>query len=75
MMTLPEIIHSIESLSAKEQQYLFEFLRQKQQKPRANHFGLGLQKFRQAIESEGIIFTDEDFTDLRDRSPGREIKL
>jgi hypothetical protein len=65
MMTLPEIINSIESLSAKDRQYLCDFLRLKQEKPKANHFGLGLQKFRQAIESEEIIFTDEDFADLR----------
>jgi hypothetical protein len=32
-------------------------------------------RFRERIEREGIEFTDADFADLRDRSPGREIEL
>jgi Ulp1 family protease len=32
-------------------------------------------RFRERMEREGIEFTDEDFADLRDRSPGREVKL
>jgi len=40
-----------------------------------NIFWEGLQRFRNAIEAEGIVFTDEDFADLRDRSPGREVEL
>lgn len=38
-------------------------------------FWQGVLKFRERIEREGIEFTDEDFADLRDRSPGREIEL
>jgi hypothetical protein len=38
-------------------------------------FWQGILKFREAIEKEDIVFTDEDFADLRDRSPGREIEL
>lgn len=34
-----------------------------------------LQESRRTIEREGIIFTDEDFADLRDRSVSREIDL
>ncbi len=75
MLTLQEIIKSIDSLSINDQQYLFEFLRKKQEQPKANNFWAGLQKFRQTIQREGIVFTDEDFADLRDRSPGREIDL
>lgn len=37
-------------------------------------FWQGVLKFRGRIEREGIEFTDEDFADLRDRSPGREIE-
>jgi hypothetical protein len=75
MLTLQEIIKSIDSLPTNDQQYLFEFLRKKQEQPKVNNFWSGLQKFRQAIQREGIVFTDEDFADLRDRSPGREIDL
>lgn len=38
-------------------------------------FWQGVLKFRERIEREGIEFTDEDFADLRDRSPEREIEL
>ncbi|MEC4886085.1 MAG: hypothetical protein SAL70_32935 [Scytonema sp. PMC 1070.18] len=65
-MTLQEIIHSIETLSTEEQEYLFEFLRKKKEESRGDNFWQGLQKFRKVIESEGIIFTDDDFADLRD---------
>jgi hypothetical protein len=74
-MTLQEIINSINSLPTEEQDYLLEFLRKKKEESRGDKFWEGLQKFRKVIESEGIIFTDEDFTDLRDPSVGREIDL
>ena len=32
-------------------------------------------RFRQKIQQENIVFTDEDFAGLRDRSVGREINL
>jgi hypothetical protein len=38
-------------------------------------FGEGLQRFRNVIDEEGIIFTDDDFANLRDRSLGREVEL
>ncbi|MGF1676529.1 MAG: hypothetical protein ACFCUV_23050 [Rivularia sp. (in: cyanobacteria)] len=75
MITLQEIINSIESLSTEEQDYLFEFLRKKKEESRGDNFWQGLQKFRSVIQSEGIIFTDDDFADLRDSSVGREIEL
>jgi hypothetical protein len=75
MMTLQEIINSIESLPREDREYLFEFFRQKKEESPGDHFWKGLQKFRRVIQSEGIIFTDEDFADLRDRSVGREIDL
>jgi hypothetical protein len=40
-----------------------------------NGFWNGLQELRATIEREGIIFDDEEFADLRDRSPGREVNL
>ncbi|MHC5739445.1 hypothetical protein [Nostoc sp.] len=75
MMTLQEIINSIENLPTEERDYLFEFLRKKKEESRGDNFWEGLQKFRSVIQSEGIIFTDDDFADLRDRSVGREIDL
>ena len=74
-MNLQEIINYIESLPTEERDYLFEFLRQKKEESRGDKFWAGLQKFRKVIQSEGIIFTDDDFADLRDRSVGREIDL
>ena len=74
-MNLQEIINSINNLPTEEQDYLFEFLRQKKEEFRGDNFWQGLQKFRQVIQSEGIIFTDEDFADLRDPSLGREVEL
>ena len=32
-------------------------------------------RFRERMEREGIEFTDDDFANLRDRSPGREVEL
>jgi hypothetical protein len=73
MMNLQEIIDSINSLPTEEQDYLFEFLRRKQKESNQDKFWQGLQKFRNVIQSESIIFTDEDFANLRDPSVGREI--
>ncbi|WP_427159175.1 hypothetical protein ACQFX9_24410 [Aliinostoc sp. HNIBRCY26] len=74
-MTLQEIINSIESLPQAEQDYLLDYLSKKKEECRGDNFWQGLQKFRSVIENEGIIFTDDDFADLRDRSVGREINL
>ncbi|MUG98239.1 hypothetical protein F7734_40390 [Scytonema sp. UIC 10036] len=74
MMTLQEIINSIESLPVEERDYLFEFLRKKEESE-GDNFWQGLQNFRKVIQNEAIIFTDDDFADLRDRSVGREIEL
>jgi hypothetical protein len=85
-MTLQEIIKSLDDLSAEEQTSLLDVLRQRlsqmveksQVQPTENageSFWQGVERFRKTIEKEGILFTDEDFFDLRDRSPGREIEL
>ncbi|MCF4969262.1 hypothetical protein CV014_20105 [Nostoc sp. CMAA1605] len=58
-MTLQEIISSIESLPPAEQDYLLDYLSKNKEESRGDNFWQGLQKFRSAIESEGIIFTDD----------------
>ncbi|MGF1989684.1 MAG: hypothetical protein RMY62_017715 [Nostoc sp. ZfuVER08] len=75
MMNLQKIINSIERLPTEERDYLFEFLRKKKEESRGDNFWQGLQKFRSVIQSEGIIFTDDDFAELRYRSVVREIEL
>ena len=32
-------------------------------------------QFREKMEREGIVFADDDFANLRDKSPGREVNL
>ncbi len=34
-----------------------------------------LLRFRERMEQEKIVFTDEDFANLRERIPGREVDL
>ncbi|MCL1466202.1 MULTISPECIES: hypothetical protein [Argonema] len=75
MMTLQEIMNHIEVLPVEDREQLFEFLRKKHEDARGTAFWEGLQKFRKTIEDEGIIFNDDDFSDLRDRSVGREVNL
>jgi len=85
-MTLQEIIKSLDDLSVEDKTSLFNVLEsqlsqikeQVQKEPLQNKgdsFWQGILKFRETIEREGIEFTDEDFANLRDRSPGREIDL
>lgn len=52
-----------------------DLIREPLQEPKFSNFWKGLQKFRLAIENDGLQFTDDDFADLRDRSVGREIVL
>jgi hypothetical protein len=85
-MTLQEIIKSLDDLSVEDQAALFGTLRLKLSQEiggekndtldRAGEtFWEMTLRFRERIEREGIEFTDEDFADLRDRSPGREVEL
>lgn len=39
------------------------------------NFWDALQTFRAKIEKESIVFNDDDFANLRDKSPGREVEL
>jgi hypothetical protein len=73
--TFQEVVESIEQLSIEDQNYLFEMLRQKRKQQKTNTFWDVLQECRKIIETENIIFTEEDFADLRDKSPGREVNL
>jgi antitoxin ParD1/3/4 len=40
-----------------------------------NNFWEALQECRKIMESENIVFTDDDFANLRDKSTGREVNL
>lgn len=85
-MTLQEIIKSLDELSVQDQTALLQVLEQRLT-PRVENepeesmtqdgeaFWQGVLRFREQIEQEGIVFTDEDFADLRNRNPGREIEL
>ncbi|MGB3518588.1 MAG: hypothetical protein WBA43_19180 [Elainellaceae cyanobacterium] len=83
-MTLQEILQAIDELSVDEQTSLLNALQMKLSKTtqqdqidenRGEQFWQGILHFRAALEREGIEFTDKDFANLRDRSPGREIEL
>lgn len=84
-MTLQEMITDLDNLSSEEQVSLFHILEMRLKKEVVNQqqttddngeiFWQGLLKFREKIEKEDIVFTDEDFADLRDKSPGREVNL
>jgi hypothetical protein len=83
-MTLQEIIQSLDDLSIEDKTSLLKILesqlsqikeQEKQLQNKGDSFWQGVLRFRETIEREGIEFTDEDFANLRDRSPGREIDL
>ena len=86
MMTLQEIIQSLDALPRQDQAALLNLLQLRlapispedsAQPP--NHGGETFWemtlRFRERMAREGIEFTNEDFADLRDRSPGKEIEL
>lgn len=88
-MTLQEIIAQVENLSMEDRDYLFELIRKRQidnhrpeiancleeEKTNSEGFWDLTLRFRKRMEQENIIFTDEDFLDLRDRSVDREVKF
>lgn len=80
-MTITEIIESFDQLSVQEQENLLEILGQRCSKLREGEdaqeetFWEMTLRFRQRMEAEGIEFTDDDFADLRDKSPGREVEF
>ena len=77
-MTLQEIIQSLDDLPMQDQTSLFNVLRSRldsiaaaesdeQLERRGENFWEMTLRFRETIEREGLVFTDEDFADLRDR--------
>ncbi|MDV3002959.1 MAG: hypothetical protein N5P05_004614 (plasmid) [Chroococcopsis gigantea SAG 12.99] len=90
-MTLQEMIESFEELSEEEQISLLNLLLLKrkqreisapdapvivtEQGLREENFWQMTLRFRELMQKEGIEFTDSDFADLRDRSPGREVNF
>jgi ABC-type lipoprotein export system ATPase subunit len=91
MTVLDKVLSKMQTLPTDQQQQVLRFvefltvelgdrqvnqesenLKEGQQK---SVFWKGLQKFRVTIQNERVLFADEDFADLRDRSVGREIIL
>lgn len=77
-MTLQEIIQSLDDLPMQDQTSLFNVLRSRldsiaatesdeQLERRGENFWEMTLRFRERIERKGLVFTDEDFADLRDR--------
>jgi cysteinyl-tRNA synthetase len=75
MMVFQEIVDSVRALSVQDQDNLIELIRQQREEQQGKKFWEGFQKLRATLKREGISFDDNDFADLRDRSPGREINL
>jgi cysteinyl-tRNA synthetase len=74
-MISEEIVDSVRALSLEEQDDLIELIRQQRKQQHGSKFWEGFKKLRATLEREEISFNDEDFADLRDRSPGQEVKL
>ncbi len=74
-MVFQEIVDSVRALSIEEQDNLIELIHQQREQQHGNKFWEGFKELRATMEREGISFNDEDFADLRDRSPGREVNL
>jgi hypothetical protein len=76
-MSVLEMVKSFENLSEDEQDSLLNILVQKRKyqqnidSTNPESFWQMTLRFREQMEREDIIFTDEDFADLRDRSPCR----
>jgi cysteinyl-tRNA synthetase len=74
-MVFQEIVDSVRALSIQEQDNLIELIRQQRSEQQGNKFWEGLQELRATLAREEISFDDDDFANLRDRSPGREVNL
>jgi hypothetical protein len=75
IMVFQEIVDFVRVLSVEEQDNLIKLIHQQREQQCGDKFWEGLQKFRTTLEREEITFDDDDFADLRDRTPGREIIL
>lgn len=74
-MVFQEIVDSVRALSIQDQDNLIELIRQQREQPQGNELWNSLQKMRSILEEEGIFADEDDFANLRDRSPGREINI
>jgi hypothetical protein len=78
------VLENLRELPADKQQEVLDFIQflkhklsseKTNIKPDGETFWEMTLRFRERMEREGIEFTDEDFANLRDRSPGREVEL
>ena len=74
-MVFQEIVDSVQALSVEEQDNLIELIRQQREQQHGKKFWDGFHELRATLAREETSFDDNDFADLRDRSPGREINL
>ena len=74
-MVFQEIVDSVQALSVEEQDNLIELIRQQREQQHGKKFWDGFQELRATLAREEISFDDNDFADLRNRSPGREVNL
>jgi hypothetical protein len=74
-MVFQEIVDSVRSLSIEEQDRLIELIHRQRDEQRGNDLWNDLQKFRTTLEAEEIFADEDDFSNLRDRAPGREVNL
>jgi hypothetical protein len=74
-MAFQEIVDSVRALSVQEQDNLIELIRQQREEQKGNDLWHSLQRMRAILEEEGIFADEDDFANLRDRSPGREVSL
>jgi hypothetical protein len=78
----PMVIEKLQNLAQEHQRSLEEEISVilenavgNQEESKGNAFWGGLLHFRQTIESEELIFADDDFANLRDRTVGKAINL
>ncbi|PSB58305.1 hypothetical protein [Chamaesiphon polymorphus] len=74
-MIFQEIVDSIRVLSVREQDSLIELIHQQRKQQRGNDLWSDLQKFRNTLEQEKIFYDEDDFSNLRERTSGREVNL
>ena len=84
-MTIEQaVLENLRELPTDKQQEVLDFIQFLKHKlppnkptfnPNGENFWEMTLRFRERMEREGIEFTDDDFANLRDRSPGREIDL
>ncbi|MBD1216181.1 MAG: DUF2281 domain-containing protein [Aphanizomenon flos-aquae Clear-A1] len=84
-MTIEQaVLENLRELPTDKQQEVLDFIQFLKHKlppnkptfnPDGENFWEMTLRFRERMEREGIEFTDDDFANLRDRSPGREVEL